>query len=295
MLLLYDLLGWAVLVVCLPYLVKQWFYDRREVRERLGFVPRVSGCGPVIWFHAASVGEVGALQPILKEAMRVAPRTRFVVSTMTATGQRKARDSLSGTQEVFFFPADLGVFQSRALARIGPSVILLTETELWPNLIIRARKSGCRVVVVNGRMSERSFPRYYRFRRWFRPVVTQVDLWAMQTVRDREKVLALGVDPSRAFVAGNSKFDLMPDPDPRLRELVRKELGVPEGATLLVAGSTRAGEEEIILEALEEMPEKLEGLKVILAPRHPERFEDVAGLSREKEHPLSTPESANPG
>lgn len=244
---------------------------REGLGERLGRVPRARlGDAPgqgVIWIHAVSVGEVLAVAPLVAALRAARPGGRVVVSTTTRTGQALARARF-GAEAVFYFPADWA-FAVRAWLRfLKPDLVVLAESEFWPRFLYEADRARVPVAVVNARVSSRSWPRYWRLRRLWRPLLGSLALVLAQTSEDAERLRSLGAQQVR--VGGNLKYDL---PPARRTELVALlERALPAGVPAIVCGSTLAGEEELLLQALPP------GAVVVLAPRHPERFAEVAGL-----------------
>jgi 3-deoxy-D-manno-octulosonic-acid transferase len=258
---------------------------RASFRERLGWVPaRVAdGEGPAVWIHAVSVGEVLAARPLIRALRPRLRGHRIVLSTTTATGQALARHTVPEADAVFYAPFDWERPVRRALAAVRPALLVLVETELWPNLIRQARGAGARVAVVNGRISPRSFPRYRLVRRWLRRVLGEVDLFLMQADPHAARVLALGAPAARVRVTGNLKYDALPGGDPLPPEaLARTLLGGDPARVLWVAGSTMAGEDEHVLQALREVRARVAGVRLVLAPRKPERFADAAEAARQR-------------
>ncbi len=236
---------------------------------------------PPIWVHAVSVGEVVAALPLIAALKARAPGRRWVVSTTTPTGQRLARERLP-EDLVLYVPWDLTGPVRRAIAAIRPRLFLGLETELWPNLFWRLSEAGVPIAVVNGRISTRSFRRYQRIRRWIAPALAQVRLWSMQTVGDAERILALGVDPSRVHVVGNLKADAaLPSMGAAQLQAWRGRLGLRDGTPLWIAGSTHPGEEAIVLQAFRQVRVDGHPVRLLLAPRHPERVGEVERVIRQ--------------
>lgn len=277
---LYSLLLACAAILSLPWWLVQTLRlgkYRVGLSERLGFVPaRLRNAKPgSIWVHAVSVGEVLAVSRLVTELKDAYPATQILVSTTTATGQRLARERFGETQ-CFLMPLDLGFAVRAYLNALKPRLLLLAETELWPNLLHLARKQGTAVAIVNARISDRSFPRYRRFGWFFRPVLANVDLFLTQTAGDAERLRQIGAASERIQVSGNLKFDIRPHPSSRLAEALRA--AIAGGSPIMVFGSTAEGEEEIVLEAFQQVRKKVPAAVMVLAPRHPERFDKVANL-----------------
>ena len=249
---------------------------RVGLSERLGAVPeRLSRGEAVVWVHAVSVGEVLAMSTTIAH-LRAAGR-RVVVSTTTATGQALARERF-GAENVFHFPLDFAFAVRPYLRALRPALVVLAETEFWPNFLRLAKASGARVAVVNARISDRSFPRYRRFRGLLGGVLRHVDVFLAQTEEDARRLREVGADPSRVSVAGNLKFDVKPAADIALVPLLRDAFERDHAGPVVVAGSTLAGEEEIVLRSFAEVRRDYPQVVLVLAPRHPERFAAVAAL-----------------
>jgi 3-deoxy-D-manno-octulosonic-acid transferase len=248
--------------------------------ERLGAVGVEPSDRPTLWVHAVSVGETLAVEPFVRAAVEAMPGWRVVVSTTTATGQRVARERFASL-DVCYFPLDLPGAVDRALDRVRPSLVCLVETEIWPNFLAASRRRGIAVALVNGRLSDRSFRGYSRVRRLLAPVLRDVALFLMQTRADAERVRRLGAPPERVVVTGNLKYDVDREAlEARLaprRAEVDAAFGLPDPRPLAVAGSTAAGEEEMLAEALETLRRRpgLGRTRVLVAPRHPERFDEA--------------------
>jgi 3-deoxy-D-manno-octulosonic-acid transferase len=251
----------------------------RTFRERMGRLPvylNLDG-DRSIWIHAVSVGEVLAARPLVPALRERFPGHRVFLSTTTLTGNEVARKSVRGLDGLFFAPFDFPHSVRRALEVVNPSLLLLVETELWPNLIHEASRRGTRVALVNGRISPRSFPRYKRVRRLLASVLGEIDLFLMQGEAHAERIREMSAPPERVHVTGNLKFDAVEAGRPPER-LVRLMNAGGVRRPLWVAGSTVHGEEELVLKAFHRVRERVPLARLLVAPRHPERFAEVPGL-----------------
>ena len=253
------------------------------LRERLGRLPAVeTGGHPVIWLHCVSVGETQAARPLAQAILQKFPSHRLVVSTITLTGQRMAREVFSReAAAVIYFPFDWAWTVRRSLARVNPQLVLIMETELWPRFLLECRRRKVCVALVNGRLSEKSFRRYGLVRRFIKMVVNCLDLALMQADGDAKRIRALGLDPSLVEVSGNVKFDLLACADEHaLTESLKARFGFDQTRPLVVAASTHGMEERISIEAFKRLRATTAGrrARLLIAPRHPERFDEVAAL-----------------
>lgn len=253
---------------------------RKGFAERLGLVPaRVTlpaSTDEVIWVHAVSVGEVLAIAGLV-EQLRRTPRVKIYVSTTTDTGQDLARNRF-GADRVFYFPMDFAFAIRPWLQALRPRMVVIAETELWPNFIRLSHSKGARVAIANARISDRSWPRYRRFRTWTRKLFAFVDLVLAQTAQDAERLREIGASAESVRVTGNLKFDIAAPPPSAFMEQLRASLkGDAKGPTL-VCGSTVDGEESLLLKAFENVLVQHPRAVMVLAPRHPERFSDAAAL-----------------
>src|SRR6266550_5956905 len=272
---------WLVLSapIWLFWMLRQGKY-RAGLGERLGRVPdrlRDRPPGQVIWVHAVSVGEVLAVSGLVGELRSRYPKVHVVVSTTTDTGQRLAGQRF-GQENVFYFPLDFGFSIRPYLRSLQPSLVVVAETELWPNFLHLAKLSGAKVSIVNARISDRSFPGYGRVKRWLKRMLNDVDLFLAQTEEDRNRLLAIGAVPERVRVAGNLKFDIDQPEVSAFVGSLRDALPSRSSAPVLVCGSTVEGEERVLLRAFEIVLGKYPDAVMVLAPRHPERFDTVAKL-----------------
>ena len=235
----------------------------------------LSGTRPV-WLHAVSVGEVLAVGGLLRALRERRPDLPVLVSTVTETGQALAVERLPEAQARIYFPFDLPGCVGRALATVRPRLVLLAETEIWPNFLKACGERAVPVILVNGRISPRSFPRYRLARPFMRRVLRDLTLCLVQSEADAERLRTMGAAAERVRVTGNLKYDLRVTPVPAdERGAWRVSLGVPEGAPVLVAGSTHRGEEEAAVAALLAMRQKDPEARLILVPRHPERLAEA--------------------
>jgi len=284
MYLLYSALLAVGLILSLPY----WIYQmlrygkyRAGFRQRLGAVPpslQGTAAQRTIWFHAVSVGEVLAISGLVEHLRERWPDRRVVVSTTTDTGQKLARARF-GEGNVFYFPLDLGFAIAPYLQALRPELIVIAETEFWPNFLRLANRSGARIAVVNARISDRSLPGYKRFRWWLPRILGDVDLFLAQTWEDRKRLVAIGAVETRVEVTGNLKFDISPPPDPPVLASLRDNFQTSGASPVLVCGSTVDEEEErMLLQAFQNILASYPHAVMILAPRHPERFPVVAAL-----------------
>lgn len=278
--LLYSLLLAPALVVTLPYWLLKMLTSgkyRAGLAERFGRVPdrlRATGANEnCIWVHAVSVGEVLAVEKLIAELKRKFDGWRIVVSTTTRTAQDLARSKF-GAADVFYLPLDFKLLIWPFLAKLRPRLLVLAESEFWPNLVHLASSRGCRIAVVNARVSDRSFPRYRTFGAVFeRLAFRYVDLFLAQSELDRERLLAIGAPPSRVQVSGNLKFEFRPPVDTAIVPRLRAALG---GARLAVFGSSVEGEEALLAPTFAALLREVPQPAIILAPRHPERFDAAA-------------------
>jgi 3-deoxy-D-manno-octulosonic-acid transferase len=252
----------------------------RTFRERMGRLPvylNVDG-DRSIWVHAVSVGEVLAARPLIEALKARFPSLRVFLSTTTVSGNAVARKSLRGIDGLFYAPFDWPGPVRKALATLNPELLVLIETEIWPNLIHEARRRGTRVAIANGRISPRSFAGYRRVKGFLRPVLADVDLFLMQGDTHAERIREMGAPVERVRVTGNLKFDAveLPRTPERLARLILP--AVRRGRPLWVAGSTVPGEEELVLQAFHHVRERMPETGLLVAPRHPERFSQVPAV-----------------
>jgi 3-deoxy-D-manno-octulosonic-acid transferase len=279
---LYDLVATAAAFIMAPYWLVRSGGRMARFAQRYGSVPAgvrratdFSGC---IWFHAASVGEVGVLARVVPRLALLTPGLPVVVSTVTATGLNRARQLLGNQAELLHLPIDAPFLVRRAVRMLHPQAMVIAETELWPNLIRALVRYGSRVVVVNGRLTESSFRRYRLARPGLRPLLARIDAFCVKSNGDRERFVALGADPGAVHVVGDLKSEPIPGIESATLSERRSELAIPADRPVFVAGSTREGEEPLILEAFGQLLESRPDLLLVIAPRHPHRADAVERL-----------------
>lgn len=277
-------LGWLLLpillVPALPWLARMPKFTR-SFRQRAGFLPRETRealrAGRPVWLHAVSVGEVRAAASLLARLRERHPTRRIVVSTVTVTGQETARATMAVADAIFYLPFDHPVAAARTIALVDPLVFIHTETEIWPNLLALLRRRGVPSIIVNGRISERSVRNYRLTGPYFREVIRSIACCAMQTRADADRIVRAGAAPESVRVTGNMKFELDGrEADSGQAERLGRILGLGAGERVIVAGSTHEGEEAIALAAFRELSAEFPDLVLVIAPRHPERFDAVA-------------------
>ena len=285
----YSLFLGLALIGFLPYFAYQAFVNKKyfsNLRERLGTLPTGladPSATPTIWIHAVSVGETLTAKPLVTALRARLPQFRIVVSTTTMTGQAVARSRIGDASGFCYFPLDWRFAVRRALKTIRPEAVVLMESELWPNFLNECHSRQIPVAVANGRISDRSFQRSRRFGSLVRRMFQQVSCFAMQTPTDAERAILLGAVAENVFVSGNIKYDCGDDVLTQAEEstaLVFDDAFGLDQSPLIVAGSTCDGEEEILIAALEDLRkiERFKETRLLLAPRHPERFDAVAHL-----------------
>ena len=272
-------------LLSLPYFLYRGLVSGKywpSLRQRLGFLPSsIDSRGESsIWVHAVSVGEViaaKALLPLLRESF---PGKPVFVSVTTLTGKQVADRQLRDADGIFFCPFDWRFAVRRVVARIRPQALLVVETEIWPHMLRACHEAGAATMLVNGRISDRSFRRYRLIRLFLKHYLRPVDRFCMQNARYAERIIELGADPAKVSVTGSLKFDAVlpshepPSPAAQL---------IPSGRTVVVAGSTLAPEEEILLDVFRSLRKAHPSLLLVIAPRHPERFDEVVKLAEARE------------
>jgi 3-deoxy-D-manno-octulosonic-acid transferase len=295
MYLLYSLIYIISIIFLLPfeYLKRPKALRKRWLREKFGFFTpptppldkgRMGGypasapqhsTGEFIWVHAVSVGEVMAALPLLKRLRGRYSSKGIILSTITDTGQKVARENAPEGTTIIYLPFDIALILNKVLKRIRPEILIVIETELWPNLLKVFKENGVPVIVLNGRISEDSFKGYKRISFFMKRVLSDADFFGMQGEVYAERIRSLGVNSSRIRVLGNFKFDITPPSQiPEWTEKIR--------GPVIIAGSTHEGEEELITSVYVELKKDFPDINLIIAPRHPERFKEVEDMLRSK-------------
>ena len=278
---IYSALLGLALLVSLPY----WLWQRLRhgkyragLGQRLGSVPEaLNAQQPVIWVHAVSVGEVLAVSSLVEQLKNRFPGHTVVVSTTTDTGQRLARAKF-GDANVFYFPLDFAFAIRPYLEGLQPRLVVIAETEFWPNFLRLTHRSGARIAIVNARISDRSWPGYRRFHSLLIGILRQVDLFLAQSGEDKKRLVDIGAPADRVQVSGNLKFDVPLPPVPAIVASLRAAFKQAGSTPILVCGSTVEDEEPLLLQAFVNVLASHPKAVMILAPRHPERFAEVAKL-----------------
>ncbi|MEQ1869843.1 MAG: 3-deoxy-D-manno-octulosonic acid transferase [Vicinamibacterales bacterium] len=288
---IYSLLTLAAFILISPYFLYQAVRYQKYVgglRQRLGYLPialNVDG-DESIWIHAVSVGETLTARALIADLRSRYPRLRIYLSTTTLAGQQVATKQLQQLDGVFYFPFDWAFIVRRTLSIVKPRLFVMVETEIWPNILRLCRERGVKTVVINGRISARSYPRYKLVRPLFRRVLADIDRFCMQSEESAQRLIDLGADPARVVVTGSLKFDSLQMPAPiafgRPRAGVLRCFQMPSSRVVVVAGSTMKGEEGPVFRAFARVKSMAPGALLIIAPRHTPRFDEVEALAKEE-------------
>ncbi len=297
--LLYTLLVYG----CLPLILLRLLWRgsrapayRLRWAERFGFIGRLSDAQTVIWVHSVSVGETIAAAPMIRRLQKKYPAATVMVTTMTPTGSAQVKKIFGNSVEHCYAPYDMPDAIARFLRRTHPAILVIMETELWPNMIHACHRKAIPVVLANARLSAKSAAGYAKVGRLSRPMLRELTVIAAQTKADGERFTQLGVSTSALEVSGNIKFDLQLDA--ALREKagqLKKQWRGSSARPVFLAASTHRGEDEIILEAYRQILERQPDLLLVLVPRHPERFDEVATLCCEGGYRLQRRSETGPG
>lgn len=269
MILLYSLFICTFWIILLPYFIL--IFSGNERLERFGFY--ALRYDDSIWIHAASVGEVNAIKPLIIKLLKEYPTKQFIITTMTKTGNRMAQ-AIDKRIDVYYLPFDCYFLMRRVFARLNPSLIIIAETEFWPNMLCHAEKRSVPVILVNGRISQRSFPKYKKLTFFFAPLWKAIQKVNAQSELDKQRFVELGFE--KVVDAGNLKFAIeLPELD---SDEIRRELGFTDADFVLCLGSSRPGEEKLIRNIYNDLRTEIPNLKLIVAPRHLKRLDEVRAI-----------------
>jgi 3-deoxy-D-manno-octulosonic-acid transferase len=289
MFVLYNILLFLGLVVILPYYLLIILFTgkyRKSIGQKFGFVPRniyeqMQG-QPRIWIHAVSVGEVTAAAPVISSLREHFPGACIVLSTGTETGQEMARKICTAATAFFYYPIDIPFVVRKVIKAVNPHIFILVETELWPHFIRICKSHGAKVIMVNGRISPRSFKRYKLTRFFWKGIVNAIDEIGVISRIDAERLQVMGAKPENIHVLGNAKYDsLAAKALPGFQEEIAVRLNMKKDERVLVAGSTHEGEDRIVFDVYRKLLDRYPDFKFIIIPRHPERGHDVLALAKE--------------
>jgi len=297
MYMLYSLLTSAGMVLLSPYFLIRALIRGKELGnlpERFGWkfpfglgeIAASEAAGKTIWIHAVSVGEVLAVLPMAQQLKERYPYQRLVVSTTTTTGQQLARERMKFADAIFYFPLDWSGPVRRALDATQASLVIIVETEIWPNFLRECRRANVPVIFVNGRLSERSFGGFLRaltysggmLQGFLKTILNDATLFLMQGADDAARLLALGAAQERVIITGNLKYDLMESPESTLSVWLETEIKRSERRPVLIAGSVMANEEALVLRAFSDVEREFPRALLILAPRKPDQFDNAAAI-----------------
>lgn len=286
--LLYNIVAILVVLLIIPVFMVRAIRERgfiERIRQSLGFIPKAAlekvakkNC---IWVHAASVGEIVAASPLIKEFRREFPKSPILVSVVTTSGYEMANRIVKDADSIIYFPLDLPILSARVVRRVTPRVFMPVETELWPNFLKECRRMAIPVMMVNGRISDKSVKRYRYMYSLLDDMIGTVMKFAMQSPIDAEYIIRLGADPALVTVTGNTKFDqTYTDVNAAEKRKLYREMGLSEDGGVFLAGSTHRGEEEYVLHAFRAIRETCPRAKLIIAPRELLRTREVIMLCR---------------
>ena len=282
----YTLLTSGIFISCFPSF---WLYTRlsrryrKGLKERLGFVPRMGVQNlpesPRIWLHAVSLGEVKVAAPMVKSLRKLIPGCSVILSAATDHGIKLARETFAEDMPIVYAPIDTIFSVRMALSRLRPDVLAFLETEIWPTWIVEARRLGIRTALINGRISVRSIGGYLKLKPFFREILGHVDAFSMILKEDADRIKAMGAEPHKIMVNGNAKYDLLAtQTDPVMETEMRQTLNLDPSNPVFVAGSTREGEERMVLDVYEKILKQFPNMILVIAPRHIERTSEIESL-----------------
>jgi 3-deoxy-D-manno-octulosonic-acid transferase len=279
---IYVLITTLLSILFIPFFLLYSLVKGRGIRgfnERLGLISPFQSGSPRIWIHAVSLGEIRVAESVVKALKKMVPGCSITVSTMTEHGRNLAFEILDADVRIIYAPIDVIFFVRSALRAIRPDVLVFLEAEIWPSWIAEARRKGIKIAMINGRISPRSFGRYLMFRPLFKNALDKFDAFSMITEQDKGRIIAMGADPLKTIVNGNAKYDLLTGlADPSFEKDMRRVFNLEEDTPVLIAGSTRTGEEVMVIDAYKRIAEQFPEMVLFIAPRHIDRAGDIASL-----------------
>jgi len=281
--LLYDLIYSLVFIFYVPIFLGKSLIKRKafaNLKDRLGLIhPKKKKNGKIIWIHAVSVGEFLSIRKLVELIEKKSPQTNIIISTITPPAYALAQKYLSSRCFICYFPFDWSFSVKKALHNINPDLIILMESEFWPNFLYFCKKCHKTVMTANGRVSEKAFKGYMKVQKFFKTRLEAISLFCMQSQSDADRLMQIGVEEKRIQVTGNMKFDSKPSENIEVLRAVEQWIGT---CPSLLAGSTMKGEEELLLEIFNKLKMDFNTLKLIIAPRNPDRFDEVAQIIKDK-------------
>ncbi len=278
---IYSFLYFIALILLLPYFIYQEIKSTKYLKslsQRLGFLP--GNLNPKkklsIWIHSVSVGETIAAKPIIIQLRRKHPDLKIFLTTTTITGHSVAESSGYPVDALLYFPFDFSLICRKFLRILNPCLLILMEGEIWPNILKECKKKSIKVILINGRISPRSFKRYRVIRPFFKNVLNHIDFFCMQSEEDAKRISEIGAEQKRVLITGNLKFDQVDFSYSKTKiDALKNIFPDTEKDKIIIAGSTHHGEDEIVLEAFNYLRQNYPNLVLILAPRHPERCPQI--------------------
>lgn len=282
---IYGFLIYLFFLISSPYFIYKLLTTKKYragIKERLGFLDRrfkeIKPGKRRIWIHAVSVGEVIAASLLIKRIRELWPNETLILTTVTETGNNTAKARINEADIITFFPLDIGWSVRRFRNSLNPDICIIMETEIWPNFLKIISENKMPLLIVNGRLSEKSYRGYKVGKIFFKKALKNISAFSMQTDSDAERIMLLGADKEKICVTGNLKFDQVFKAGSQMNQDIAIELKLPAGCKILVLGSTHNGEEEILISVYKKLKTKFHDLFMIIAPRHPERFSEVEDL-----------------
>lgn len=283
MLVIYNIVLIALTIIFSPLIIIAFIVCpkfRAGFFNKIGFYNFTSNGKKNVVFHAVSVGEVNAIKEIVKRYKQIHPEENIIITTTTKTGQAIAQNAFKEiAAKVTYFPYDFFFSVNSFINKYNPEKIVIAETEIWPCLVTKANKRGIKVYTINGRISPHSYEGYKKIKMLLSPVINRYEKIYMQSEADRERMIEIGANPEKVAVMGNLKFDIEKNLTEEEIEKYENELKT-RNYRVLIAASTHKGEDEIVIKAYKKLREKHSDARLLLVPRHPQRFDEVANLMK---------------